>query len=77
MLYTVEIAEAPAALASFPCAGWVKLTDNETGDVAIGAVAHKTGFIRIPTDATKSAYGIDIDASDCPETIAAAKALFA
>lgn len=76
-LYTLEKAEAPEALKSFPCAGWVKLTDVEFGDTAIGAVLHHSGFIRIPADATKSAYGIEIDHSVCSETVKAARALFA
>ena len=76
-LFSLEKVAAPAALIDFPCQGWVKLTDLETGDTGIGAVLHHTGFIRIPLDATKSAYGNELTAADCAETIAAAKALFA
>lgn len=75
--FKVEKADAPGALTSFPCVGWVKLTDVETGNEAVGAVLHRTGFIRVPSDPTKSAYGIEIDPSVCAETVAAAKALFA
>lgn len=78
MLYTVTKAEAPASLASFPCMGWVELTDTETGDKAIGAVLHRSGFIAIPQDPSSgNIYGIEITAADDAETIAAAKALFA
>lgn len=76
-LYNVEKIEAPEAQASALVDGWVKVTDSETGDEAIGAVYdRKTGFIRIPADITKSMYGFDIDASECKETVAAVKALF-
>lgn len=73
-IFQVEKAEAPAALTAFPCVGWVKLTDSE-GNSAVGALLHR-GAIRIPVDATKDAYGNEVEAADCAETIAAAKALF-
>lgn len=76
-MFKVEKAEAPEALKSFPCKGWVKLTDAEYGDTAIGAVLHHSGFIRVPADAAKSAYGDEITPADCDETIRAANALFA
>ncbi len=76
-MFQVEIAEAPAALVTFPCKGWVKLTDVESGETAIAAVLH-SDIIRIPFDVTSnSAYGYELTWADCAETIAVANALFA
>jgi hypothetical protein len=76
-MFQVEKAQAPAALIAFPCKGWVKLTDTETGDTAIAAVLHRSGHIQIPLDASKSDYGNVLTPADCRETINAANAFFA
>lgn len=70
-LFQVAKIAAPAGKESFPCLGWVRITDEDgtQADAYLSAGSHQ--IIHVP------AFGMMIRRGDCAATVEAAYALFA